>query len=120
MFNLEKIKNKKEELDYGFDFQKNTENSTTKKEKKVNKIKEELTLLKRDKAQFTLLKDSIETFFYINGSELFDYTIYDNRIEVKFYYIDNNLNKEKVEKVKNFLNKYQKEKVFTNLKVISL
>lgn len=120
MFNLEKIKNKKQELDYGFDFEEYSQVPSIKKAKKVNKIKDELTLFKRDKAQFTLLKDSIESFFYINGGEIFDYTIYDNRIEVKFFYIENDLNKEKVEKIKNFLNKYQKEKVFKNLKIISL
>lgn len=121
MFNLDKIQNKKQELDFGYDFEVSSRSRIKQpKEKKINKIKDELTLFKRDKAHFNLLKDSVETLFYVNGGEIFNYTIYDNRIELKFFYIENDLNKEKAQKIKSFLNKYQKEKIFKNLKVISL
>tara|TARA_Y100000588_G_scaffold285295_1_gene302995 strand:+ start:5524 stop:5859 length:336 start_codon:yes stop_codon:yes gene_type:complete len=111
MFNLDKIQNKKHEMDSGFDY--------IPAEKK-KKIIDELTLYKKDKIYFNVLKDSVETLFYANGGEIFNYTIYDNRIELKFSYIDSNLNREKAEKIKKFLNKYQKEKIFENLKIISL
>lgn len=120
MFDLDKIKNRKQELDLGYDYEYPSRTRVKNREKKVNKIKDELTLFKRDKAHFNLLKDSVETLFYVNGGEIFNYTIYDNRIEIKFLYIENDLNKEKVLKIKNFLNKYQKQKIFENLKVISL